>query len=160
MKKYRVKKYMQHQWDFEMLFEPIIYQRVEAAVGFQIDMPAASAITAIGSAKGNIFLTPERDAPTAARSGFHVDFGLVEEFHNAVLTPRRSLWLGQRAPRACRDHMRVYCVCQIPKFHKNYRVAWNQKNIYEIYKSKRFRRNSYILSWNLNSGNRNLIESI
>ncbi len=51
-------------------------------------MTAASAVAAIGTAEGNIFLSPKRDTSAAARTGFHVDLSLVEEFHKAVLTPR------------------------------------------------------------------------
>ena len=77
---------------FEMLLIAVINQRVEATRRFEIDMTPASTIPAIRSAKGNIFFPPERDASAAARTGLHIDFGLVEKFHEPSL--RRVIAFG------------------------------------------------------------------
>ena len=60
-------------------------QGVETGHGFEHDVPAAPAVTAVGAAIFDIFLTPEGDGPGAASAGLHIDLGLVEEMHGRPL---------------------------------------------------------------------------
>ena len=66
---------------FEVLPEAIVDQCIEAVDRLDEHMPAAAAVTAVGTAVLDEFLTPERHAACAAIAGFYVDFCLVEEFH-------------------------------------------------------------------------------
>jgi hypothetical protein len=54
-------------------------QRVERGTYFEINAPAAPAVTTIGSAAWDIFLTVEMNHPIAALAGFHFDFCLIYE---------------------------------------------------------------------------------
>ena len=68
----------------EMLAVAVINQRVETIGGLNIDAAAATAIAAIGAAKLDIFLAPERDAAGAALAGAHIYLGFIEKFHRSV----------------------------------------------------------------------------
>ena len=85
---------MHARFRLKMLLIAVINEGVEASGGFQIDMTAASAITAIGAAEGNILFPTEGNTSAAARSGLYEDLGLVEKFHTALFRPPRWLWLA------------------------------------------------------------------
>jgi len=70
---------------FEMLLIAVINQRIERARGDNPNITALAAIAAIRPAKGDIFLTPKRDASASAISGFDEDFCLIEKFHDGLL---------------------------------------------------------------------------
>ena len=65
----------------EMLLVAVIDQRVEAIDRFGDDIAALATVAAIGAAKLDELLAPERDAAIAAVAGANVDLGLVEKLH-------------------------------------------------------------------------------
>ena len=56
-------------------------QRIEVAVGDDIDAAAATAVAAVRSALGLVLLAPERNDAVAAVAGSYVNFGFIDEFH-------------------------------------------------------------------------------
>ena len=58
-------------------------QRVEARDGFEHDIAAVPAVSAVRAAVFDVHLAPERDGPRAASAGFQIDLGLVEKMHGA-----------------------------------------------------------------------------
>ena len=83
---------------FEVLFEAVINQGIQAAGGGDPDISAFAAITAIRSPKSDIFFTPKRHATRTAIAGFYKDFGLVEEFHDRVPSARFASFANMPAP--------------------------------------------------------------
>ena len=61
----------------EMLRVAEIDQRVEVGHGFENDVAAAAAISAIRAAELHVLLAAERDYTVPAIAGTHVDLGLV-----------------------------------------------------------------------------------
>jgi hypothetical protein len=68
--------------------EPKIGKRVEPGSRLKIDTAPPAAITAIGSATGNIFLTPKTQAAVAPFSGMYRYCCFINKFHN--LTKKKS----------------------------------------------------------------------
>jgi len=65
-------------------------QRIEVAIGDDIDAAAATTVAAVGAAFGFVFLASERDDAVAAVAGGNVDFGFVDEFHEDFLAYKRK----------------------------------------------------------------------
>jgi hypothetical protein len=55
-------------------------QGVDARIGYEIHIPAAPAISAIGAATGNILFTAKGGSAIAARPGFYENSCLIVEF--------------------------------------------------------------------------------
>jgi hypothetical protein len=60
----------------------VIDERVQVAIGLDEDVPASSAVAAVGSAERDELLAAEADAAAATVSGNNVDVSLVNEFHD------------------------------------------------------------------------------
>jgi hypothetical protein len=67
-----------------MLLVAVVDERIQAVDACGIDVTAAPAVAAIRPAELDEFLAPERNHAVAAIAGAHIDFGLVEEFHENV----------------------------------------------------------------------------
>jgi hypothetical protein len=63
-----------------------IDQGIEIFVGFQPNAAAIAAIAAIGAAERDEFFASKTDAAVAAIPGEHLDFGFVDEFHDAIVS--------------------------------------------------------------------------
>jgi hypothetical protein len=57
---------------------------IDVGVGYQVDAAAIPTVTAIRSALGHVFLTPEADATATAIPRLDADEGLVHEFHLTI----------------------------------------------------------------------------
>jgi hypothetical protein len=66
----------------EVLLVAVVDERVQPLHRLGIDMPAASAVATVGPAELDELLAPEADRASAASARAHVDFRLVEEFHD------------------------------------------------------------------------------
>ena len=75
-----------------MLLVAVIYQRVEAVLANGDNVAAATAVAAVGTAEGDIFLAPERGAAIAAVAAFYVNFRFIEEFHRRLRIKKGNGW--------------------------------------------------------------------
>ena len=64
---------------FEMVLETVVYQRRKTGVGFDDNVAAMPAVTAIGAAFGNMRLAPKRHAPGTAIAAAHMYAHFVNE---------------------------------------------------------------------------------
>ncbi len=69
--------------------EPVVDQRVQRLLGFQIYGTTIAPVAAIGATLGNVFFSPEAQAAVTALAGFHNDGGFVYEFHESTLCAMR-----------------------------------------------------------------------
>jgi len=67
-----------------------IHQGVESAVGNQVNVTAIAAVTAIGAAFGNIFLTTKTDAAVAAVTRLNLDHCLIDKLHRSSPQTRNA----------------------------------------------------------------------
>ena len=67
-----------------------IEQRTTAAHGFDDDVTALAAVSAIRPPPGHEFLAPETDATLAAAARFDVNFSFINKFHNLRPISRES----------------------------------------------------------------------
>jgi hypothetical protein len=74
---------------FVFALEPVVDQRVQRLLGFQIYGTTIAPVAAIGATLGNVFFSPEAQAAVTALAGFHNDGGFVYEFHESTLCAMR-----------------------------------------------------------------------
>jgi hypothetical protein len=81
----------------------VVDQRIDVAVGNDVDAAAPATVTTVGSAQRDVFFAPERDRTVATIPGFDMDLCFVDEFHawTRLLT---DICLG-RAVVACRNEL-------------------------------------------------------
>jgi hypothetical protein len=80
----------------------IVDQRVEVAVGDDVDAPPLATIAAAGSAARDELLAPERGRPVAAITRVDLDQRLVEELHVTLrYSTKRSVESPRRLPSHC-----------------------------------------------------------
>ena len=61
-----------------------IGERIQVLIGAQQHIAAVATITAVRSAKGDVFFAPETETTTAAITGFDLDCHLVNKFHQPL----------------------------------------------------------------------------
>jgi hypothetical protein len=70
----------------EVLLVAVVDQGVEALDRLDPDVAASAAVPAVGAAVFDVLLASERDRAAAAVAGADIDFALVQEFHERLLS--------------------------------------------------------------------------
>ena len=75
----------------EVLAVTVVDERVQPFHRFNPDVAAAAAVSSIGAAEFNVFLTPKGDATGTAVARLHIDLGFIEKFHLSQMLYGRPL---------------------------------------------------------------------
>lgn len=96
-----------------MALETEVGQRVEVDVTDQVDRAAIAAVTPVGTTVGHVFLAAKAHHAIAAVTGFDLDGGFIDKFHDTfpaivldgpqTRKPRSQAGLGQRLPASHAD---------------------------------------------------------
>ncbi len=75
----------------------VIEQSRQRFVDDEKDIASLAAVAAVGTAPGNEFFAPERNAAATAVAGFDFDFNLIDKFHGYF--PHTDIGKNGRRPR-------------------------------------------------------------
>ena len=78
----------------------VVDQGVDIAVSNGVNATAASAVAAVGTAKGHELLAPEAGDTVAAFAGVNLYGGFVDEFHDGCRSLPHSVWTCGRNKKA------------------------------------------------------------